>query len=177
MGTDDEDIGSEWSTLKNVPKAKAAAPDVENLRMDILDARQPHPEFIYRITEGYGLDSMALWRSRCHAKRHLKDGFGGNKVKDVFLYSMDKLLIAGPKYTERPDHEGRTYTAACKAFQVTIEGAIEEWETIKQKHIRTNAQQIQHLRSEAAKFTQYAEDLEQANLRALKTRLQAEDLT
>jgi hypothetical protein len=174
---DEEDIGSEWSTLKNVPKAKAKSPEVENLRLDILDARQPHPEFIYRVHEGYGLDSMALWRSRCHAKRHLKEGLHKSNVKDVFIYSMDKLLIAGPKYTESPEHEGRQYTSACKAFQITIEAAIEEWETVKQKHITTNMQQINHLRGEAAKFTQYAKTLEQANLRALKTRLQAEDLT
>lgn len=172
----DDDIGSEWATLKSVPKAKAVAPDV-NLRLDILDARQTHPDFIYRVHEGYGLNSMALWRSRCHAKKHLEHGRGYPRDKNVYIYSLDKLLFAGREYkphaSETPT---KTYSSPCSAFHDTLEAALVQWEQAKQKHIATAREQAARHRKEAADRLEWAATYEAEADAAEKTQLRAEDL-
>lgn len=173
---DEDDIGSEWGTIKSVPKAKAQTPDVENIRMDILDVRQAHPEFIYRVHEGYGIDSMALWRCRCLAKRVLAHGLPGRPlVKEVFIYQLDDLLVAGKKFSGRPEVEGHTYSSPCKAFQVTLTEALAEWEVVRQRHIATERAQAKRYREEAAERLQWAREIDEKVKAAEKNPLTVED--
>lgn len=158
---DDEDIGSEWGTLKNVPKQKVTPLDTENLQADIHDARYPHPDHIYRVHEGYGLTTMALWRARCFYKRVYQDGWSANRhVKEVFVYAMDKLMFAGPSYVQKNELDGRRYTGACKSFQVSVEDAIVEWERVRQKHIESAKYEIARHRKEAEERLKWAADTE-----------------
>ena len=79
----EEDISSEWDTLKNVPRTKVTPLETDDLRMDILDAQHLHPDFIYRVHDGYGLETIALWRCKCFAKRFLKEkDISGNRISE-----------------------------------------------------------------------------------------------
>jgi hypothetical protein len=100
---DEDDITSEWATLKGLSACKNLAPEV-NLRDEFLDAT-PHPEFVYKISGGayLGLAYATLWRFKCLGMKTYQKRVSIHK--DFWIVKADAALWRGEK-AETPPKKG-----------------------------------------------------------------------
>jgi len=95
----EDDVGSEWATLKEIPGTKTLTENVD-LRIEYM-AMGEHPEFVYRIVdEMYGFKSMAVWKLQCFGQKVRGRPMYPRKV-DCWVVRYDTVLWKGERYSQR----------------------------------------------------------------------------
>ena len=113
------------------------------------------PDFLYRVDEGYGLDTMAIWRLKCHKFRtstpHIRpNGPGWN-------YSYDKALWLGTNFKMRPEYtSGQVFLTSARQLDRTLEEALQRFERIRAKHIQSLEESALRSQKEAEERIEWA---------------------
>lgn len=139
------DIEEDWALLRGRSNEIVTAPaEVEGEWNTIRGL----PEWIYTVHEGYGVNSMALWRLK--PKGHRKGVMPGNgsRVEEFWTYWHDTLLWSGSLYKVHEScTSGRSFRTSTKQVCLTLDEAFARLEAFKQKHM--NALRESVLRHEA----------------------------
>ena len=170
---DDDDLTSEWDTVRNVPKTQTQTPDVD-LRSEWIEL-PVHPDVLYRVIPGYSWRQMALWECQCFAKRTRPHRTPVHE-REEYIYQMTRVLVQGDHYTPHPTDTKR-YASACSDFCLTLEEAVEKWEQIRQKHFKEARQDHTRLLTEARERIRVVEEYQRLMQEAAQHTLRVEELS
>lgn len=134
-----DDLDADWSLIRGANREIALA-QIEGVEDEWANIRGL-PEWIYCVHEGYGINSMALWRYK--PRGHRKGKMPGGRVEEFWTFQYDKLLWSGSAYTAHEScFSGRTFRGSTRNIYVTLEEAFKRLEAAKQKHLRNLHEEI-----------------------------------
>jgi len=151
---DQDDLSSEWATLKEIPGVKTLSENVD-LRAEYMTMGE-FPAFVYRIVDAdYGFRHMAVWRYKCLGQKTRGKPLYHRK-RDCWVCVHDVIIWRGVQYKDRERDVTRAfYMSKDQGFASLAELAV-GFAATRDKLIVRYQEEIKHWRAEAAKLEESA---------------------
>lgn len=149
----EDDLSSEWETIKKLPGAKALAEDID-LRRE-LQGMAPHPEHVYKFIEDqYGLRYMSIWRYKCIGQKivHGRYPFPTDcwiVMYDAPIWIGERVGVGNPVHT--PKDMSRVFQTPKKSSYVTLDEVRAAFIVVRDKAIKNQLYEIRRWRDEITK--------------------------